>query len=85
MADAKTNPKGFFSEYLNGCAELGTYKGARFDTNLTNDDNTRISGHLESRTRKMDITEALRFRIHDPLWMLTRQWQLGEFRGNDAA
>lgn len=84
MADAKKNPEGFFSEYLNGCAELGSYKGARFDANLTNRDNTRISGHIESRTRKMDVTEALRFRIHDPLWMLTRQWQLGEFRGNDA-
>lgn len=84
MADAKQNPEGFFSEYLNGCAELGSYKGARFDANLKNRDNTRIAGHIESRTRKMDVTEALRFRIHDPLWMLTRQWQLGEFRGNDA-
>ena len=84
MADAKKNPESFFSEYLTGCAELGAYKGARFDANLTNVDNTRISGHIETRTRKMDVTEALRFRIHDPLWMLTRQWQMGEFRGNDA-
>lgn len=39
---------------------------------------------MEGRTRDNDITEALRFRVHDPLWMLTRQWQLGEFRGNNV-
>lgn len=39
---------------------------------------------LETRTRKGDMTDALRFRIYDPLWMLSRQWQLGEFKGNDA-
>ena len=22
--------------------------------------------------------------MHDPLWMLTRQWQLGEFEGEDS-
>lgn len=43
-----------------------------------------ISHKLETRTRRYDVTDALRFRIHDPLWMLCRQWQLGEFRGNDA-
>ena len=45
---------------------------------------TRVSTRLEGRTRNGNVTEALRFRIHDPLWMLTRQWQLGEFQGNDA-
>lgn len=39
---------------------------------------------LETRTREGDITDALRFRVYDPLWMLSRQWQLGEFRGNNA-
>ena len=39
---------------------------------------------LETRTRKGDMTDALRFRVYDPLWMLSRQWQLGEFKGNDA-
>jgi hypothetical protein len=39
---------------------------------------------LESRTRHEDLTDALRFRVHDPLWMLSRQWQLGEFKGNNA-
>jgi len=39
---------------------------------------------VETRTRNADLNESLSFRIHDPLWMLTRQWQFGEFRGNDA-
>ena len=38
----------------------------------------------EGRTRESNITEALRLRVHDPLWMLMRQWQMGEFRGNNT-
>jgi hypothetical protein len=30
------------------------------------------------------INDALAARIHDPLWFLARQWQLGEFQGDDA-
>src|SRR5205807_322370 len=30
------------------------------------------------------LAEALRARLRDPLWMLTRQWQLGEFLGADS-
>jgi len=43
-----------------------------------------FGSRIEPRTRKSDLTDALRFRVYDPLWMLTRQWQLGEFRGNSA-
>lgn len=39
---------------------------------------------LEARPRKDDFTRSLKAEIRDPLWMLTRQWQLGEFLGNDA-
>ena len=39
---------------------------------------------LEGRPRKRDIAEALRAEVRDSLWMLSRQWQMGEFRGNDA-
>jgi hypothetical protein len=39
---------------------------------------------LEPRPRMDDITEPLRARVRDPLWMLTRQWQLGEFQGLDS-
>ncbi len=30
------------------------------------------------------MLESIQARIHDPLWMLARQWQLGEFQGEDA-
>ncbi|GGU12256.1 hypothetical protein [Streptomyces lateritius] len=39
---------------------------------------------IEGRPRTTDFDRALRAEIRDPLWMLTRQWQLGEFRGTDA-
>lgn len=38
---------------------------------------------IESRARSESFN-SLQARIHDPLWMLTRQWQLGEFQGEDA-
>jgi hypothetical protein len=40
---------------------------------------------LESRPRKHDFTRALKAEIYDALWMLTRQWQIGEFKGEDTA
>src|SRR5215213_9238014 len=40
---------------------------------------------LEPRPRSSDLAEALSARIRDPAWLLARQWQLGEFRGEDAA
>src|SRR5215470_2206510 len=39
---------------------------------------------LEARPRTPSFERALRAEIHDPLWMLTKQWQMGEFRGSDA-
>src|SRR5215472_3763744 len=40
---------------------------------------------LEPRTRDpLDMSLGLQARVHDPLWMLARQWQLGEFQGEDA-
>lgn len=39
---------------------------------------------LEPRGRDPDMTEAVRARIHDPLWMLARQWQTAEFQGEDG-
>lgn len=80
MRDAKTDPQGFFSDYLNRC----DFELNAFNNLVQEGTNTAFSGHVESRARKADITEALRFRIHDPLWTLSRQWQMGEFRGNDA-
>ena len=31
-----------------------------------------------------DIAQALRCEVHDPLWLLARQWQTGEFNAEDA-
>ncbi|MFF3855724.1 hypothetical protein [Micromonospora sp. NPDC002575] len=39
---------------------------------------------LEPRTRRGDLSPALEARTADPLWLLARQWQLGEFTGEDA-
>lgn len=40
---------------------------------------------LEPRARTEDFTRSLRAEVRDPLWMLTRQWQMGEFESEDAA
>jgi hypothetical protein len=40
---------------------------------------------LEARPRTRDFTRSLAAEVRDPLWMLTRQWQFGEFKGEDAA
>lgn len=40
---------------------------------------------LEARPRTKDFTRSMRAEIRDPLWILTRQWQFGEFQGEDAA
>ena len=38
---------------------------------------------LEPQSISGDPTPGLEARVHDPLWLLTRQWQLGEFHGQD--
>jgi hypothetical protein len=39
---------------------------------------------LEPRCRDETMAEGLRARMHDPMWMLARQWQVGEFRAEDV-
>ena len=39
---------------------------------------------LDLSTHNPDLQDGLQARIHDPLWMLGRQWQFGEFNGADA-
>lgn len=39
---------------------------------------------LEPRCRSNDFARSLQARTADPLWMLARQWQTGEFQGEDA-
>jgi hypothetical protein len=43
-----------------------------------------VWNRLEGRPRTTDFGRALRAEVRDTLWLLTRQWQLGEFRGSDA-
>src|SRR2546423_71176 len=39
---------------------------------------------LEPRARDADLLAGVEARLHDPLWLLARQWQLGELSGTDA-
>jgi hypothetical protein len=39
---------------------------------------------LESRPRTDNFSHALRAEVRDALWMLCKQWQMGEFVGDDA-
>ena len=39
---------------------------------------------LEGRPRSEDFERSLRAEVRDPLWMLTRQWQLGELTAMDG-
>jgi hypothetical protein len=43
-----------------------------------------LYNRLEGRPRTLDFDRALKAEVRDPLWMLTRQWQMGEFEGDDA-
>jgi hypothetical protein len=38
---------------------------------------------LEPKPRSGSISASLEARIHDPTWLLARQWQFGEFNGED--
>lgn len=39
---------------------------------------------LEGSPRADSIARSLKSEVHDGLWFLTRQWQLGEFQGEDT-
>jgi hypothetical protein len=39
---------------------------------------------LEGRPRALNFDRALRAEVRDALWMLTKQWQMGEFQGDDC-
>jgi hypothetical protein len=43
-----------------------------------------IWNRLEPRSRAQDLRAGLEARLFDPLWLLARQWQIGEFAGRDA-
>lgn len=39
---------------------------------------------LEPRCRDAAMREGIHARVFDPLWLLARQWQVGEFEGEDS-
>ncbi len=43
-----------------------------------------VFNRLEGRPRSHNFAQALRAEVRDALWMLTKQWQMGEFHGDDA-
>src|SRR5262249_32365703 len=43
-----------------------------------------VWNRLEGRPRTVEFDRALQAEVRDALWMLARQWQFGEFRGEDA-
>ncbi len=47
-------------------------------------DPLRTYNTLEPRPRQVDFERSLQAEIYDPLWMLTRQWQFGELKGEDT-
>ncbi len=44
----------------------------------------RVWNRLEVRPRQVELDQVLQARLHDPLWLLTRQWQFGEFHAEDS-
>jgi hypothetical protein len=43
-----------------------------------------IWNRLEGRARGEDFDRSLKAEVRDALWMISRQWQMGEFIGDDA-
>jgi hypothetical protein len=43
-----------------------------------------VWNRLEGRPRRVDFDRALKAEVRDPLWMLCKQWQIGEFKADDA-
>lgn len=43
-----------------------------------------VWNRLEGRPHQDDFSRALKAEVRDAMWMLTKQWQLGEFQADDA-
>src|SRR5438067_12891163 len=51
---------------------------------LYRDPSINAYNRLEPRARTEDFARSLRAEIRDPLWLLTRQWQMGELEAEDG-
>src|SRR5438132_8255907 len=81
-----------------GCGQWrlhATAKGALMSSSLSVGDvrtalaerlfpSVTVFNRLEGQPRTIAFDRALRAEVRDALWMLTKQWQMGEFRGSDA-
>ncbi len=45
---------------------------------------TRLEPHARTADLQQGLAEGLQARVYDPLWLLGRQWQMLELRGEDA-
>ncbi|MFO7679607.1 MAG: hypothetical protein R6X34_06105 [Chloroflexota bacterium] len=45
---------------------------------------TTVWNRLEGRPRTLNFDRALKAEVRDALWFISRQWQMGEFQGDDA-
>jgi hypothetical protein len=69
---------------LNEKISVQEFTLATRDLNLVQRVSTPVWNRLEGQPRGEDMQRALKAEVRDALWMLTRQWQLGEFAGDDA-
>jgi len=51
---------------------------------MSNSPSVTIWNRLEPRPRTANLLGSLAAEVRDPAWFLTRQWQVGEFQGEDA-
>jgi hypothetical protein len=51
---------------------------------MKHSDAERVWTRLEPRAQDQEMEDGLAAPIRDPLWMLSRQWQVSEFEGEDA-
>jgi hypothetical protein len=46
---------------------------------------SRLEPDTQTGRPSLDLDEGVAARLADPLWLLGRQWQMGELAGEDAA
>ena len=56
----------------------------QFEVKMPTDISWRAWERIEPRCRSDDFVRGLQARTADPAWFLARQWQTGEFKGEDA-
>jgi hypothetical protein len=66
------------AQLITGPADMRAAMAARELPSVT------VYNRLEGRPRTRAFDRSLRAEVRDPLWMLTRQWQVGEFQADDA-